>query len=341
MRIYHFGLCAVSLCIGAITFSACGSSATSVVAGRSSAILTRALAHSARGSWMLPEAKHEDLLYVAASPDEQHGIVCVYSYPQGRLVGTLTGFAVPRGECADSAGNVFIVTYANESMSSSTIYQYAHGGTNTIATLSDPNTALGCAVDPTTGNLAVSGDGVAIFKNASGSPTMYYSSEYRFAYCSYADRGNLYLTAANGQYADQLVLVRLASGGSDFEQITLNAKLYSSSDIWPTVQWDGKQMAVTSDPYRKPITLYRLRITGSSGVVRQSAALSSRTNNYSGELWIQEKSVVGVGFARHHYQAAFVWPYPKGGVPGRTIERLGKTRFLAVSGVAVSVGQVR
>src|SRR5579863_10312478 len=158
--------CATSLSAAALV-AACGGSQSPI--GAPGAIpQTSAIAmHAERGkSWMLPEAKSSDLLYVAASPDGPNGSAYVYTYPQGRLVGTLTGFGVPRGECADSAGDVFIVAYTNQSMSSSTIYEYAHGGTKPIAALSDPDVAVGCAVDPTTGDLAASGDGVAIFKNA-------------------------------------------------------------------------------------------------------------------------------------------------------------------------------
>lgn len=339
MRIYHFGRVTVGLCIGATIFSGCGSGAASVAVPNAT-IPRRAQTHYTP-SWMDQRTSREDLLYAAASPNGESGSAYVYTYPEGRLVGTLAGFARPFGECSDSAGNVFIVAYSNGSMTSSTIYEYAHGGTSPVATLNDPQTALGCAVDPRTGNLAASGDGVAVFKNASGNPTMYYSSEYNFYYCGYDDGSNLYLTAVNGQYADQQVLVRLASGSADFERITLNAKLYSSSNIWPTVQWDGKHIAVTSDPYRKPISLYRLRITGSSATVISSATLSSPANNYSGETWIQGKSIIGVGHAKRHFEAAFFWPYPKGGDPDRTIQRLGKTAYPLVSGVTISVAQSR
>jgi hypothetical protein len=78
------------------------------------------------------------------------------------------------GACADANGDVFIV----ESLS---INEYAHGGTQPIATLSDPSGyGFGCAVDPTTGNLAVVNDGsryistdVLIYHNASGEPVGY------------------------------------------------------------------------------------------------------------------------------------------------------------------------
>jgi hypothetical protein len=328
---------ALSFSAAAALLAACSGSQPPIGAPGATAQTSTLATHADRGkSWTLPEAKSIGLLYVAGSQNGQNGSAYVYTYPQGRLVGTLTGFAEPFGECTDSAGNVFIVAYSNGSTSASTIYEYAHGGTKPIATLSDPDVAVGCAVDPTTGNLAASGNGVAIFKNATGNPA-YYSSGYHFYYCGYDERGNLYLTAVNEQYGDRAQLVRLASGSTEFEQIALNTKLYSSGNIWPSVQWDGKHMAVTSTPYRKPISVYRLHITGTSAMVVSSATLSTPENNYSGETWIQGKSIIGVGHAGGHYEAAFLWPYPKGGPPGRTIKRLGKTLYPEVSAVTVSV----
>jgi hypothetical protein len=51
-------------------------------------------------SWMLPEAKNEELLYVA---NLYSNIVRVYSYPAGELVGSLQGnqFFSPDGVCID------------------------------------------------------------------------------------------------------------------------------------------------------------------------------------------------------------------------------------------------
>ena len=54
---------------------------------------------AARKSWMLPEAKSEDLLYVA-----NVYTITVYSYPKGKLVGTLKDFYKPYGECVDKIG---------------------------------------------------------------------------------------------------------------------------------------------------------------------------------------------------------------------------------------------
>src|SRR5262249_47577682 len=118
---------------------------------QTSAIATHA---AGRKSWILPEAKKRKLLYVA---DAQTADVYVYEYPNGKLVGTLTGFQEAQGECADAKGDVFI-TVPSPYSASSEILEYAHGGTEPIATFSDPGYGeepWSCAVDPTTGNLAV------------------------------------------------------------------------------------------------------------------------------------------------------------------------------------------
>ena len=132
-------------------------------------------------SWMAPDAKAKDLLYVTnAGYDE----VLVYSYPQYKLVGTLTGFYfVPDGVCTDKKGNVWIVNNsAQENV------EYKHGGTSQIASLSDPGYyPTICSVDPTTGNLAVANKetigsspqqgNVAIYAHAKGTPKLYADSE--------------------------------------------------------------------------------------------------------------------------------------------------------------------
>jgi hypothetical protein len=130
---------------------------------------SRAVAtHADRGkSWMLPEAKKSDLLYVT---NGDYGVL-VYAYPRVRLVGTLSGFEGLDGLCADKAGDIFI-----PSAGLAEIFEYAHGGTSPIATLSDQDgEAHACSVDPTTGNLAVTnidslsgsgGGNIAIYAHA-------------------------------------------------------------------------------------------------------------------------------------------------------------------------------
>ena len=139
--------------------------------------LVSARQSSAR-SWMAADARKNDLLYVSNSTTNH---VYVYTYPQGKPVGTLTGFDQPAGLCVDNAGDVFVTN-----LFASTVVEYAHGGATPIATLQDPGYAPhGCSIDPITGNLAVtnycslqgsrySGEGgIAIYQDARGTPKIY------------------------------------------------------------------------------------------------------------------------------------------------------------------------
>src|SRR5580692_1055393 len=218
-----------SLSIGAAVWLAgCGGSQLPVGAPgampQTSAIATRA---EGGKSWMSPEVKSGDLLYVSYTDDH----VNVFTYPQGSLVQELVGFSGPSGECVDKSRDVFIV---NSGTGSGTvqpgILEYAHGGTAPINTLGIPNgyTPWGCAIDPTTGNLAVtvnsSGeDGLAIFQNASGTPTISSTGYLATRFCTYDDHGNLFV---DGQANQSLVgFIEFPAGQKTFKQISLNKRL--------------------------------------------------------------------------------------------------------------------
>ena len=108
MNSIDLGGYALSSCLAAAILAGCGGSQPPIGAPgamlQSRAIPTQT-AHG--GSWMLPEAKGEDLLYVASSRSDQYS-VSVFSYRSGKLVGQLKGFSdYVSGLCSDSAGDVF------------------------------------------------------------------------------------------------------------------------------------------------------------------------------------------------------------------------------------------
>ena len=103
------------------------------------------------------------------------------------------------------------------------------------------------------------------------------------------------------------------------------------------MQWDGKHMTVASNPYRKPLLIYRLHISGSSATVVGTTEVSNPKNYYQGQTWIQGETVVGVGYAKRGWESAFLWRYPAGGVARRQIKRVGDVRFPEVSGVTLSL----
>lgn len=282
-------------------------------------------ARPANRSWMSAGATHDDLLYVS----DGYAEVYVYSYPSGRLAGELTGFvAPPLGECVDGAGDVFIVT-APSGYQTSVVYEYAHGGSEPIATLSDEAPGEGCSVDPSTGNLAVANPtdstnpygkygSVAVYPHAQGNPNVFYTSTFHFDFCGYDDRGNLYLDAPD-PYGDDEALIRLSKGSGTFEEISLDTKFYGSATP-ASVQWDGKDMTVTSDPARRgPLLVYRLSINGSSGKVTGTTQLSSKKNNYIGQTWVLRRTYVAMNAYKHGKLRASLWIYPTGGEPRRSI----------------------
>jgi hypothetical protein len=133
-----------------------------------------------------------ELLYASAIEGSK---VLVFSYPQGSLVQTLTGFRDPPYYiCSDGSGDVFVPT--TNFKSPGYIYEFAHGGSQPTETLTDPGPgyAQSCSVDPTTGNLAVAnGFNVAVYPGAQGTPTVYEASDVGTWDCAYDDSGDLFV----------------------------------------------------------------------------------------------------------------------------------------------------
>src|SRR5580693_2694276 len=95
---------ALSSCVAAAMLVGCGGSQPPIGAPGAMPQTSASATRADRGkSWMLPEAKSEDLLYVT-----NYSYISVYSYPQDKLVGILNGFRSSVGECVDSKGDIVI-----------------------------------------------------------------------------------------------------------------------------------------------------------------------------------------------------------------------------------------
>jgi hypothetical protein len=253
-------------------------------------------------SWMASDAMRSDLLYIS---DANANVVDVFSYPQLKPEGKLTGFNGPWGECVDKHGNVFI---ANDNAYQ--ILEYAHGGTQPIATLSDPGYyPRGCSIDPTTGNLAVAnivntslGEGnIAIYKNAKGNPSTYYADSHVFNVysCGYDSSGNLFIDGEN-EGSSSFAFAELASGARKFTNITLNQPIKSAGGL----QWDGKYVAV-GDQYTN---IYQFSIHGKTGTKVGTTPLNGAGRD--AEFWIKGSNVIVPDSDKLHVA---IWDYPAGG----------------------------
>ena len=250
------------------------------------------------GSWTAADATKKDLLYAVYPNAVKQATIDLYSYPQGILEGQITGLNSPGGDCSDNEGNVYVT---DVEPSNSEVVEFAHGGTHPIRTLSVPSgkNPYSCAVDPTTGDLAVtnygntSGDGASllIYRKAKGQPKSYADPQFlNFAYCTYDNSGNLFVDGKYPRGYELPIFGEFPRGAKSIETINLNHGIGWISNL----QWDGKYLAVGQGvkPY-----IFRFLISGTSGTLVGSTPLSDAT-------WLEQfvlagKRVVAVNIFFH------------------------------------------
>jgi hypothetical protein len=253
------------------------------------------------------------LLYVANG-----SAVLEYSLPGGKLENTLTGFNSPENPCSDAKGDVFVPDFG-----ASDVVEYSHGGTAPKKTWNDSGERpLGCAVNSTTGDLAVtnwetvgsSPGELLVYESKSGKPKAYHDSKFDyFAFCTYDDKGNLFVVGYDGSFYPSLA--ELSKGRHHLTNITLN----SAGELVYWTLWSGSALTVLvyAPGQTVPLGVYRVKISGSKGTLygkvslRDDHGLTSYAF-YGGEL---------IGIAAQHPPKGTVtfWPYPKGGNPTKHI----------------------
>ena len=309
----------VALMLGtAVLFAGCAESQTpaNMVDGISQA---RPIASHAQrdASWMLPEAKREKLLYVSS----YYKYVNVYSYPKGKLVGTLTGFGILSQDCSDRRGNVWIIDNQNGKL-----YEYAHGGTVPIALIIPPSgNPLSCVVNPRNGDLAVGTGTEALFvyRHAKGTPVEYqdYAIE-GFFYCAYDPKGNLFISGVTPDYKFQFA--ELPRGAASILNITLDQSITRPGGVAAT----SNSVAVGDGASG---TIYEFQIAGSGGT-EVGATVLDGAYGALGEFLIHGRRVVAA-LSSESFSAVDIFDWPAGGAPINEITG----DLQAPLGVAVSV----
>jgi hypothetical protein len=280
-----------------------------------------------RRSWMSPDAKKKNmLLYIS---DEVTDDAYVYAYRGdnrvGKLVGTLSGFNVPAGECVDKAGDVFVTNTQGQ-----TVTVYAHGGTTPIATLNDlpGEYPFACSIDPTTGNLAVTnlfsvyGAGnIAIFANAQGTPTIYSGPAFQdMYYAAYDDAGNLFFDATSSG-SGNFQFGELPKGSASLETVTLNQSIGFPGGV----AWDGKYVVVGD---QNASAVYQFTVSGGTGTETGSTPLTGASGigqfvtpkKRPGAKNPQASAVIGPSCTAN---VTGVWAYPAGGTPAKMLAGSG------------------
>lgn len=206
------------------------------------------------------------LLYVS---NEFYGDVYVYNFDSGAEVGILSGFTGPRGQCVDKTGDVWIT---DSGYYYGWVVEYAHGDMRPVKRLPTFGSPNGCAIDPKTGDLAVSSamgpssataSGITIFKNASATYTEYTSNDCGYMGSpGYDDNGNLYVQGLSGSYQG---LCELPSGGAALVPRTTNVLGLADAGV----MWDGKYLTVEAQSPENPkvTAIYRVVPSGPAGVL--------------------------------------------------------------------------
>ncbi|MFZ0032247.1 MAG: hypothetical protein WAK84_10280 [Candidatus Cybelea sp.] len=286
--------------------------------------------HLSRGkSWILPDAGKQWLLYVS---DGSSGTIDIYDYRVrvGKLYGQITGFIFPYGQCLDRAGDVYVVDNATAK-----IYEFAHGGTSPIATATDDyGSPIGCSVDPTTGNVAVSNfsesgsgsgaGGLDVFAGGlSGSQNnLTNSTLYRFFPPGYDPKGNLFVQTMD--YSGVKYLTELPAGKTEFTQLTGLTVGFPGS-----VAWDGSYLAATDQNYQYNYVtaIHRFTVSGSAvTIVRTTVLTDDCAPHYNWMVAVQpfiggttrQKNAVVAGNLNCPNREN-VFNYTNGGTPKRSL----------------------
>jgi hypothetical protein len=276
---------------------------------------------SATGSWMMPEAKSQNLLYVSAYSD-----VLVFTYPGGKQVGDLKGFYSAAGECVDNEGNVFVTNWHPEGA-----YEYAHGGTKRIAFFRTTHPGRACAISPTTGDLAICGFSsyVEIYKAAKGKNPVTLSDE-RMEYGTldaYDNNGNLFFLGIKTGTGQKQQLSELPSGSSNFVNIKADAPVYVEGGL----QWnDGLLTAISNT---KKVNIYQFRITGTKAHKVGAIPLGAPAYIVL-QYVIDGKTVIVPNLLRTTQSNVLYYKYPEGGLPTFTLSGSDGARAVAVSRAA-------
>ena len=314
-------------CAAVAMLAGCGGSQPPIGAPGAMPQTSAIATHADRGkSWMLPEAKSEDLVYISDGDK-----VYVYSYPREQLVGTLGGFNAAEGLCVDEAGDVWIGNSASDEKLS--LIEYKHGATKPRKTLSDSSEGSAsfvsaCSIDSTTGDLAVInwGEGgasnpgnVAIFPNASGSPKVYTSYDmYPFG-AGYDNNGDLFVDSPQYGSGSRCALYELHAGKQKFSS-PLRLRGFGNCG---GVQWDGKHIAVGDSDVD---VIYKFAVRGSH--LRKVASTSLGGADDVAQFWIQGANVIGPNSLS---TTTMIWKYPAGGNPVETITGLSEPWDATVS----------
>ena len=295
---------AISFGFAAVSLAACGGRAvgpTAIPRG----VTAQSRAHHA--------ATPSAILYV----NRYSKYVDMLTYPGLKRVGSFTyPNNTPFGQpCPDDlAGSIYFPNYSGQPNAG--LLEYADGGTTPIGSLKPPAgySAVNCAVDPTTGNIAVVLSTTArtaiigVYPPGSSHPTKYAYPHLRwYASCRYDSSGNLFVLGETTTY--QSLFLELPKGGSELTKLSLKLSAYTLD--FP-ILWDGSNITIQYLSVENYVlTIYRISVSGSVASVIGKTKLRRAAK----AVWIQDGNTVITGRYPtnvNRYRVIAFYDYPSG-----------------------------
>lgn len=329
MSAFGFGRHALASCVAAAMLAGCGGSQAPIGPAGSMPQSQAIATHAERGgSWMLPEAKNEDLIYAArhvTSDCDNDCIVDVYALHTGKKVGALRNLANPLRLCSDDKGNVWITEdLGGYEVGPGRIVKYPHAGTKPIETLAEHDTPEACSVEASTANLAVVNSGtyshvLAVFSGGHGTPKFYSGAQVHPSSVTYDCRGDIFMVDLVDTYSNGIEW--LPEGADTIRYFRTKPRVYPSAGVF----WKGQFLTVNGRQSR--IGRYTIvdDKSGKETGVTQLYGAASALYQYA----IADKLILATGS-----DGIQIWKYPAGGSLVRTID-------VSDFGVAVSVATGR
>jgi hypothetical protein len=237
--------------------------------------------------WISPQASSQDLLYIA-DPDAGGIQIRSYAAPNYRLLGLiapLPQYGYP-SLCVNKQQEIFAT-------GGGTIFEFKHGATSPfriLGGLSGPT--YGCAVDPTTGTLAVTNDfgsprigEVAFFKKNRGTHTSIQLPSLA-SRCAYDSSGNLFV--ASGVAASSVL--ELPKNKKQFIEIKLD-KTFSEFGAGG-IFWDGTYLDIAD--FEKNV-IYQFAISGRKGTAMNTIVLQRSYN--MGSFFVEGSTLIVPAFS--------------------------------------------
>jgi hypothetical protein len=252
-----------------------------------------------------PDAKKAgQYLYIS---DDGTNEVQLFAWPKAKnIVGTLSGFSEPQGECADTKGNVWITNTGDEN-----ILEYT--GTKNTGTLTDSGQyPVGCSVD-SKGDVAVTN--IFATNDDPGSVTIFSgkkSKNYPISglqhvyFDGYDKQGNLWISGENSSY--EPAFAELTKAGK-----VKNGTVSGATIEFPGgVQWDGKQIVLGDQEAATVYQMKKFKVTGSTPLSGSSDIVS---------YWIDQATslLIGPDYGNADVE---IYSYPKGGTAKQTLSGL-------------------